>query len=197
MAERRPGRPRDESINVAILDATVDEMIDKGMDGMSMEGIAARAGVAKTTVYRRWSAIDELCIAAICRLDSAVEAVEPSGETVRDELLAHLERMRRKWTNDRYGAVMRRAAADAAANPELYASARARIVGPHIAAMNRTLQRAVDEGVIRSDVDLDWVRQLLVAPVLAATMTLKTRVSRAQLEFTLDTVLGGLAPGSD
>jgi len=194
VSERRPGRPRDESINVAILDATVDEMIEKGMDGMSMEGIAVRAGVAKTTVYRRWPSIEELCIAAIGRLGSDADPVEPTGRSARDELLAQLERMRRKWTNERYGAVMRRAAADATANPDLYARARERIVAPHIAAMNRTLQRAVDEGVIRPGVDLDWVRQLLTAPILAATMTLKSRVSRAQLEFTLDAVLNGLAP---
>lgn len=194
MSERRPGRPRDESIDTAILEATIDELIDKGIVAMSMEGVAARAGVAKTTVYRRWPTVEELAVAAICRLDASEERAQPADDSVRHELLTLLDRMRRKWINPRYGAVMRRAAADATEQPELYANARDRIIAPHVAAMNRALRRAIDEGVLRTDVDVDWVRQLLTAPILAATMTMKSRVTRAQLEFTLDTVLAGLAP---
>jgi len=50
------------------------------------------------------------------------------------------------------------------------------------------------EELIRPGVDLSWVRQLLFAPVMSAVLTHKARVTRAQLEFTLDTVLAGLAP---
>jgi hypothetical protein len=52
----------------------------------------------------------------------------------------------------------------------------------------------VTEGLIRPDVDLGWVRQALGAPIMAAVLTHKERVTRAQVEFTLDTVLRGLAP---
>src|SRR5215472_15085284 len=54
---RRPhrGRPRSEEADRAILSAAVDVLADKGLGGMSMEEVAARAGVGKATVYRRWS----------------------------------------------------------------------------------------------------------------------------------------------
>ncbi len=117
---RRPGRPRDETLDEAILDATVDEFLDKGIGGMSIEGVAARSGVAKTSIYRRWPSIDELMVAAICRLDAPDDGPLPAGDSARDELLLLLERMRRKWTNPRYGALMRRAAADATQQPEVY-----------------------------------------------------------------------------
>jgi hypothetical protein len=52
----------------------------------------------------------------------------------------------------------------------------------------------VDEGFIRADADLDWVRQLITSPVLAAAMTHRARVTRAQVEYTLDTMLRGVAP---
>jgi AcrR family transcriptional regulator len=193
-AVRKPGRPRDESIDAAILDAVVEELIDRGYPGLSIEGIAARAGVAKTTVYRRWPTIEELCVAAICALNDPDDAPPIDTGDVRGELLSQLDRMRRKWSNPRYGALMRRASADAHAQPEVYHRMRDRIVASHIATMNKTLQRAVEEGLIRDDADLDWARQMLTAPIMSATLTLKQRVTRAQLEFTLDTVLRGLAP---
>ncbi len=195
--ERRgPGRPRDEAIDAAILDATVEEMIDRGYLGMSMEAVAVRAGVAKTTLYRRWPSIEELCVAAI-RSVSAAEPEDdplPPGGSPLEELELVLERMRRKWADPRYGALMRRVAADATQQPEIYVQVRERVVAPHIAAMDQALQQAVAAGLMRDDVDLDWVRQLLVSPILASTMTLRGQVPRAQLAFTIDTVLNGLAP---
>jgi AcrR family transcriptional regulator len=197
-ATRKPGRPRDESIDTAILDAVVEEFIDKGFAGLSIEAIAARAGVAKTTIYRRWPTLEELCVGAICAITDAA-LTDPDDAPidtadVRGELLAQLERMRRKWGNPRFAALMRRAAADAIAQPEVYHRMRERLAGRPIAAMDRTLQRAVDEGLIRADTDIDWARQTLTAPIMSATLTMRTRVTRAQMEFTLDTVLRGLAP---
>jgi AcrR family transcriptional regulator len=193
-ALRKPGRPRNEAIDTAVLNAAVEEFIDKGWGGLSMEAVAARAGVAKTTIYRRWPSLEELCIAAVCSLGSEQDTPLPDGDSVRDELLAQLERMRRKWTNPGYAALMRRASADAEQQPEVYQQMRQRIVGPAIEAMNATLRRGVREGIMRADVDIDWARQLLSSPILSGALTMKTRMSRAQVEFTLDTVLRGLAP---
>lgn len=180
-------------MDAAILDAAIDEFIDKGYLALSMEAVAARAGVAKTTLYRRWPTMEELAVAAICHLGTGEDEPLPAAGSLRGELLALLDGMRRKWNDPRYGAVMRRAAADATQRPELYSQMRDRIVGSKIAAMDALLRRAVDEGVIRKDVDLDWVRQMITSPIMAATFTLKQRVSRGQLEFVLDTVLAGLA----
>ena len=57
-ATRGPGRPRSESIDTAIMAATIDELIERGFLAASMESIAQRAGVAKTTLYRRWPNTD-------------------------------------------------------------------------------------------------------------------------------------------
>jgi AcrR family transcriptional regulator len=189
---RRPGRPRNEAIDEAILDATIDELIERGYLGMTMESIAARAGVAKTTVYRRWSSNDELAIQAMQRIHGPA-SVQTAGMGARQRLLCLLDAMRRTWTDPRYAALMRRVAADGTAQPEAYRDFRDRLVGPHIEAMNRALRAAIEEGLIRDDIDVNWVRQMLSSPVLAAALTLKARVTRAQVEFTLDTVLAGLS----
>jgi AcrR family transcriptional regulator len=191
---RRPGRPRDESIDAAILDATIDELIERGYLRLSVEAIASRAGIAKTTLYRRWPNTDDLVLEALRRFDQTTDPVEPELAPGRDELLFLLERMRRTWGDPRYAALMRRAAADGTAMPEVYRHFRDKLINPRLARMHEALVRAVDVGVIRPDVDLVRARRLLASPILSAAFTLKARVTRSELEFVVDTVLAGLAP---
>ena len=58
----RRGRPRDPAVDAAILDAAIEEIVERGMGGLSMESVALRAGVAKTTVYRRWAGTGDLAL---------------------------------------------------------------------------------------------------------------------------------------
>jgi AcrR family transcriptional regulator len=190
---RKRGRPRDEAIDAAILDATIEELTDRGMAALTMEAIAARAGVAKTTLYRRWPGAEELALEAMRSFSPAPSDQIPDG-SAREKLQFLLDRMRRLWSNPRYAALMRRVAADGTAQPDMYRQCRDRLVGPQIAAMMATLAQAVDEGLIRPDVDLVWVRQMLVSPIMAAALTHKDHVTRAQTAFVLETVLAGLRP---
>jgi AcrR family transcriptional regulator len=186
------GRPRSEAIDEAIIDATVEELITRGFLGLSMEAVAARAGVAKTTLYRRWPNTTELAYEAMRSFESEVRP--PPDGSVRDQLVCLVNAMRRKWSDPRYSAIMRRVTVDGAAQPEAYRDARDRLVAPHLNLMNAVLQRGVDEGLIRDDVDLSWIRQMLTSPIMAATLTFKDRVSKTQVEACIDIVLRGLAP---
>jgi AcrR family transcriptional regulator len=191
---RGPGRPRDTAADAAILEAAIDELIDRGFIAASMESVAARAGVAKTTLYRRWSSMTELGLAAMRTLQE-----DPSlaaGESVRSDLLVQLDQMRRKWGNPRYAALMRRVAADGSAQPDMYKQCRDELIAPYVRRLNSVIERGIDEGLIRSDVDVTAVRSILTAPIMAAALTLRERYSRAKLEFLVDTVLAGLAPSA-
>ena len=77
------GRPRDAGVEGRVLQAAMAEMRAGGYDGMSIDRVAERAGVAKTTIYRRWPTKAELVIAMIAGLRSAVP-VAPSGDPRRD-----------------------------------------------------------------------------------------------------------------
>jgi AcrR family transcriptional regulator len=190
---RGPGRPRSEAIDAAILDATIAELVDRGYLALSVEGIAVRAGVAKTTIYRRWPNVHELAIAALLTFEQDANLPVPD-RCVRDQLVWLLNGMRRKWSDPRYAAIMRRVVADGTSQPEVYRQSRDRLVGPHLRTMNGVLARGVAEGLLRPGIDLDWTRQLLTSPIMAATLTLKDRITTAQVEFVVDTVLSGLAP---
>ena len=62
---RKPGRPRSAQAHKAIIDATLELLAEEGFQGLSIEAVAAKAGVGKTTIYRRWSSKDELVMDAI------------------------------------------------------------------------------------------------------------------------------------
>jgi AcrR family transcriptional regulator len=191
-AAARRGRPRDEAIDEAILDATVHEMIDVGFFAISMESVAARAGVAKTTVYRRWPDAGELALEALRRLKGP--AGEPPEGDPREQIHWLAEQARRTWNNPTFAAAMRRVIAEGTAHPELYRESRQRLVGPHVRLMNAAIERAQHEGLIRTDADPNWVRRMIVGPTLSAAFTMQRGVTAAELERTIDVVLRGLAP---
>src|SRR6476619_329607 len=94
-AERKPGRPRSAAAEKAILDAALQELAAAGVDGFSVEAVASRAGVGKTTIYRRWSNRDALILDALTALG---EESQPDrvGSSVREDLVNTLEAIRER-----------------------------------------------------------------------------------------------------
>lgn len=191
-AAARRGRPRDEAIDAAIREAALAELELRGIVAVTMEGIAQRAGVAKTTLYRRWSNTTDLCVDAMQSLFIPPEP-PPEGSGV-EQLRWLVQRARLTWKNERYAAIMRRVAADGTANPEMFNAARDRLVGPAVELMAAALEQAVDEGDVRPDADLALARRMMVAPIVAAAFTLRPPLSRAEADAVVDMVLRGLAP---
>lgn len=90
---RGPGRPRDPSCDRAILDATVELVSDHGYEGTSLDAIAARAGVSKPTIYRRWpGGKEELIVAAVRERREAVASPVDTG-SLRGDLVQVVEQM--------------------------------------------------------------------------------------------------------
>src|SRR5271169_1750741 len=88
---RRPGRPRSEQAEQAIIEATLDLFAEQGFEGVCVEAVAARAGVGKATIYRRWPNKEELLLAALGSIKSPIP--ELKGVSARDDLLAMVEVM--------------------------------------------------------------------------------------------------------
>jgi AcrR family transcriptional regulator len=194
-AARPLGRPRSEQVEAAIVSAATGLLAEVGYQAMTIEAIAARAGVAKTTVYRRWDGKDELVLEVLSRLKGPVGS--PLGESVRDDLVLLLGRVRAQWLDGLHGRLLQRLSAEAADRPEFFRAYRRRLVAPRQAVIAQVLQRGVDEGLIAAGTDLDWVRDLLVAPILAAGYTHRNVPGEAQLRFYVDTVLAGLRPEAE
>lgn len=93
--DERParGRPRDPSLHRAILLAAAELVTESGYEQTTVEAIAARAGVSKPTIYRRWpGGKEEVVAAAVSELHQDVTAPVPTG-SLRDDLLATVEQM--------------------------------------------------------------------------------------------------------
>src|SRR5215472_4074548 len=88
-ATRRAGRPRSVQADRAIIEATLEIFAESGAEGLCIEKVAAKAGVGKATIYRRWPGKEELLLDAIAALRSPLP--QPQGRSVRADLTALLE----------------------------------------------------------------------------------------------------------
>ena len=190
---RKRGRPRSEEAELAVLDAAIELLAEQGYGGFTVEAVAARAGVAKSTIYRRWPGKNELLIGALTTIKGPL--AELPGGTVEQDLKWLMEHMRRAWFNSTHGRIMRRLAADGSDQPELYRMFKDRVVEPRRAVTRSIIERGIAEGRIRPDVDVDAVIGMLAAPVIVAVMTHgENRLTRRHLDFVVETVLAGIAP---
>jgi AcrR family transcriptional regulator len=162
-ATRQVGRPRDPRVDAAIVDATLRLLADGGYTSLTMEAVAALAGVGKATLYRRYAGKEQLVIDAVATMSEPVEVVQ--GASVRDELVARLEAIRRKSDSSLAGKIFPRLISASADNPELMRNYRRQVLAPRRRAFADALRRGVDEGLVRADVDLDYAIDLLVGPM--------------------------------
>jgi AcrR family transcriptional regulator len=161
---RSTGRPRDPELDHRIIGATLQLLADGGYDGLTIEAVASCAGVGKATVYRRWAGKEELVIEAVATLTEQPEPVVGAG--VRDELVALLEVIRRKSDSSLAGKIFPRLLGASAENPELMRRYRQQVLDPRRRRFLDVLQRGVDEGLVRPEVDLDHAVDLLVGPMV-------------------------------
>ena len=148
----RRGRPRSDRCDQAILDAALRLIAEQGYARMSIEGIAAAAGVSKPTIYLRYRNKADLASRALERL-RVEEAPSPTGD-LRDDLVAHLRHLRR--TFERVGmTVLGTCLMEQRHTPELIALLRERSVLPGRRLLHDLLEAARDRGELSPDADLD------------------------------------------
>ncbi|KAA0023170.1 TetR/AcrR family transcriptional regulator [Antrihabitans cavernicola] len=167
-------------------------MAERGRHGAGIQAVAARSGVAKSTIYRRWSSRDELIVDALAELFAVGETTLPDDP--RAQLRVALRQLHEQWSDDRFRRIMRRVAADGSEAPGEYRRFRDQLVSRRRTLLLEILGRCVAAGLIRAETDLGWAADLLVAPVIVAAMTHRNDVTDEQLDFSLETVLSGLAP---
>jgi AcrR family transcriptional regulator len=148
----------------AILDATRALLAETGVGGLTVEGVAARSGVAKTTIYRRWRDRDELALAAVWHdLATGLQAPGDLGDT-RAELLAFVEPLITVLRSPLMGGVIRGLASQIGAGGDLSRTYREQFIKPRIEQLEAIVGRGVDRGDLRPDTDVRLAHELLVGP---------------------------------
>jgi AcrR family transcriptional regulator len=192
-AARRPGRPRSERAEQAILDAALEAVGDCGIDGVRCEDVAARAGVGKATLYRRWPGKEDLLIAAFASLKSPLP--QPRGESVREDLVAMLEVMVTDADDPRYAQQYALLHSEGQRYPRLVARYSERVVEPRRELVRSVLRRGVSTGELRPDTDIEVAMLALIGAVLACGGNCDTvPASPGFATRVVDELLRGIAP---
>jgi len=187
VSEARATRRRGDALETAIYDAVLAELAEVGYGRLTMEGIAARARTAKSSLYRRWSSLEDLVIAAIDPVMARPERVPETGD-LRTDLLGVLTLMA-----DTVGSPMGRGVTSILGeinrSPRLRELAEERFLAPRIRAVTAIFERAADRGEIRMGAVTPYVAQAGPALILHFTVIQGRILSRNDVEDIIDQVV--------
>jgi AcrR family transcriptional regulator len=189
---RAPGRPRSALAHRAILDAAIALFVEEGSGAMSMEGVAARAGVGKTTIYRRWDSKEELVVDAVEELISPVSV--PDTGSIKGDLVDLLVALQRSMRHSVAGQVFPRMAQEVAAGSSLGAVYRERILEPRTRMVEAVLRRGIERGELPEGIGFELAHDLLIGPIILCKLTrrLSDRTARQRATAIVEVVLCGL-----
>jgi AcrR family transcriptional regulator len=157
---RKPGRPRSAQAHKAILDATLELLAEEGFQGLSIEAVAARAGVGKTTIYRRWSSKEELVIDAISEVQVNLSMVETGN--FRNDLMALFKTAYQGMTaNPFLGQLVGKIIGEYQNNPEIFQVFLKQLIIPRFQHFYDLVEQAKAREEIRKDIDPALVMDLV------------------------------------
>ena len=190
---RAPGRPRSEASHQAIVKATLELLLEVGYGPLTMEAVRTRAGVGKATIYRRWSSKEELVRDAIVSLHEEFDV--PDTGSLRGDYHAIAGMVRASARRAGASRLAPRLLGEAVNDPELHAIFFENLVKPRRKALGGLLQRAIERGEIRGDVDLDLLVDLFAGPAVYRLLITAGDISRMfDVDAQLDVLLNGLRP---
>jgi AcrR family transcriptional regulator len=190
---RTPGRPRSEESHQAIIRATLELMLEIGYGSLTMEGVRARAGVGKATIYRRWASKEELVRDAIAFMHDDLEA--PDTGSLRGDYEGLAARVRSAAQREGAATFMPRLLGEAVNDPALHAIFYANLVKPRRDQLRAVLERAVARGELRDDVDVELMIDLFAGPAVYRLLITGGDLSQMfEVGDQLDALLNGLQP---
>jgi len=182
------GRPRSEEAHQAILDATLALLAEVGFSALTVEGVAARAGVGKATIYRRWTSKVPLVVEAFGGLPafSDFDTGSLAGD-LKSMLRAYLD----LFNKTPLATVLPALASERAHDPalaELFNPVLRQRRSPLLAA----LERARDRGELAADVDLELAADLIVGPIAVRLFFTGRRIQPKMVDPMVEMALGGI-----
>lgn len=199
MEQKQRGRPRSGAAHQAILEAVRDLLAAGGYERLTMEAIAARAGVGKQTVYRRWpsksAVVAEAVLSGVITLGTP--KVADTGDVVadlRDWLRVQFDAL----TTPRRSALVRGLVVAAADSDTDAARLYAHLTGPSRAQFKARLTAAIAQGALREDTDPETVTDTVFGTFLYRSLAgeLTTPANaRVAADRLLELILRGVAAG--
>ncbi len=186
------GRRRSRRSEEAILDATLALLGEVGFSGLTIDGIAARAGVGKATIYRHWPGKAHLVVDAFRSRIPPMPA--PETGTLRGDLLAVVGFMVEGLSRSPLSRILPALVEAAESDPEL--ERLFKVFGEERRTLIRgVLERAAARGELRSDLDLEVVLDCVVGPVFARRLVARKPLTPRYGEQLVDLLVHALSRG--
>ncbi|BCJ60128.1 TetR/AcrR family transcriptional regulator [Micromonospora endophytica] len=187
---------RSERSRLAVLRATRELVTEVGYAGLSIEAIAARAGVGKQTIYRWWRSKGAVVFDAILALSEGSEGAVTLPDTgdIEADLKVVLRATVAEFADPAFEAPIRALNLEIASDPELAAEYRKRLAAPVDEAKKARLRSAQQAGQIRADADLDLALELLYAPLYQRWLLRSAPLTPEYADALVEHVLRALRP---
>lgn len=186
---RAPGRPRCPTTHQAILDAANNLLDEIGFTNMSLEGIAARAGVGKATIYRRWSNKASVVMDAFLAA-TAKEIAFPNTSSAREDIRRQMRSVV-KVLNGPRGRTIATLIGVVQSDNELAEAFRTRFVAVRRGEAKAVVQRGIANGEFKPDMDLESVLDCLYGPLYFRLLIGHEKASAKYADQLVDLVLRG------
>jgi AcrR family transcriptional regulator len=181
--------PRVTRTRAMVLDSAVAILAEQGMAAFTIEGVVARSGVAKTTIYRHWPNKQDLLAAAMEQFQSRDAA--PDTGRLREDLIDLLSMLAHALQEDAWSKSLPSIIAAAEHDPFL-ADRHAKVVKFKSTALREVLERARQRGELREDVDIDLAMDALAGTLFFRRLVLHGRTTRGQVAKLVDLAVDGL-----
>jgi AcrR family transcriptional regulator len=194
---RRPGG-RSARVRRAVLAATIEELAEVGYGAFGFDGVARRAGVHRTTLYRRWRSREDLLVDAIAEYAQVAVPIPDTG-SVRDDLLRYATSIVRSVAQPTIRAVVAAYVAEADHNPELAEAVR-RYWADRRRLARAMVDRAIERGELPASADADRVFDHVLGPIYLRLLVTREPLAEAELARIVDSALAAArtpsAPGT-
>jgi AcrR family transcriptional regulator len=182
-------RPRSAQAEAAILDATIALLGEVGFSGLTIDGIAARAGVGKATIYRHWASKGEVAVEAFRAFIPPLE--DPDSGSFAEDVRTVLFHLVEGLSNSPLASILPSLVEAAEHDPEVERLFREFGAGRR-AVLRGVLARAAQRGELRDDVDPDLAIDVLVGPLFTRRLITRAPLTRTHALAVLDLVLPAL-----
>jgi AcrR family transcriptional regulator len=186
------GRPRDARADRAILEATLELIAEVGVYEFRTGDVAARAGVGKGAIYRRYGSKDELVTAAVAAVVSEEIVVPDTGRT-REDLLVLMREAVELYRGTLAARLMPNLICAMARKPELARALRDGFLAGRRAALAEVLRRGVERGDLRPDLDLELALDVLGGPLFYRLLVTGGAIDERLADSVADLILRGFA----
>ena len=191
--QARRGRPRVEGLDQALLDVTLELAGEVGLNGMSMDDLAQRAGVSKATIYRRWPSKERLVLEALNQAMRPFDLIDTGS--LRGDLDDYLTELARRMATGKASDVLPDLIAASVRDPNLRNS-----LDEYIRHRRQPLQtilgRALERGELASETDVEVLIDALIGPFVYRRLLSHDPLDAAFVERLLRTVLPQALPAS-